>query len=53
MFMFLPFLLSLVAVLAVMYGICPPASTGLFLAALIATLASFAHHVSDPLSLSF
>ena len=53
MFMFLPFLLSLASIVAMMCGRRPHLATWLFFAALIATLASFSHHATDSLNLSF
>lgn len=53
MFMFLPFLLSLASIVALMCGRRPHLATWLFFAALIATLASFSHHATDSLNLSF
>ncbi|WP_425125535.1 DUF5993 family protein [Burkholderia dolosa] len=51
--MFLPFLMSLAAIVSMICGIRPRTTTWLFLVALIVTLASFAHHATDSLNLSF
>lgn len=53
MFMFLPFLLSLVSIVAMLYRPRRYTTTWLFLLALIVTLASFTHHAKDSLNLHF
>ncbi|PDO89830.1 DUF5993 family protein [Kosakonia sacchari] len=52
MFMFLPFLIALGVILAVITG-KEKTSYILWAALLIVTILSFIHHVTDPLSLSF
>ncbi|WP_323119743.1 DUF5993 family protein [Burkholderia alba] len=53
MFMFLPFLLSLVSVAAIICDVRSRAAMLLIAITLIVTLASFMHHMTDSLNLSF
>ncbi|MDY7545191.1 DUF5993 family protein [Glaciimonas sp. Gout2] len=52
MFMFLPFLIALLAVLSMLAG-KEKIGLGLWLTLLIVTIASFNHHATSSLNLSF
>ncbi|WP_088581269.1 DUF5993 family protein [Burkholderia ubonensis] len=52
MFMFLPFLLALVTLGAIIRGM-HGSSILMFLVTLIVTLASYSHHATDSLNLAF
>lgn len=53
MFMFLPFLLSLITLSEIIRAKYRRLAILLLVATLVVTLASFLHHATDPLNLSF